>query len=51
MLRDEAFYFYRMGHLPERADNTARLLDVKFPRSRAAHGAASEQDQEYDFYH
>ncbi len=52
MLQDEAFHFYRMGTFLERADNTARLLDVKF---HAVHsdffGAASEQDQEYDFYH
>ena len=45
MLQDEAFHFYRMGSFLERADNTARLLDVKF---HAVHsdffGAASEQD-------
>ena len=52
MLRDEAFYFYRMGTFLERADNTARLLDVKFHAVESDfYGAASEQDQEYDFYH
>lgn len=30
MLRNEAFYFMRLGHFVERADNTARLLDVKY---------------------
>lgn len=30
MLRNEAFYFMRLGHYLERADNTARLLDVKY---------------------
>jgi uncharacterized alpha-E superfamily protein len=30
MLRNEAFYFMRLGHFIERADNTARLLDVKY---------------------
>ncbi|MDH4096388.1 MAG: alpha-E domain-containing protein [Betaproteobacteria bacterium] len=30
MLRDEAFHFMRLGTFLERADNTARLLDVKF---------------------
>ena len=30
MLKDEAFYFIRMGTFLERADNTARLIDVKF---------------------
>ncbi len=52
MLMDEALYFMRLGTFLERADNTARLVDVKF---HAVHsdffGAASEKDQEYDFYH
>ena len=30
MLHDEAFYFIRLGTYLERADNTARLLDVKY---------------------
>lgn len=30
MLRDEAFYFNRLGTFLERADNTARILDVKY---------------------
>lgn len=30
MLKDEAFYFARLGTFLERADNTARILDVKF---------------------
>ena len=30
MLQDEAFHFMRIGSFLERADNTARLLDVKF---------------------
>ncbi|MDE2361935.1 MAG: alpha-E domain-containing protein [Hyphomicrobiales bacterium] len=30
MLRNDAFYFMRLGHFVERADNTARLLDVKY---------------------
>ena len=52
LLQDEAFHFYRMGTFLERADNTARLLDVKFHAVQSDFfGAASEQDQEYDFYH
>jgi len=52
MLQDEAFHFYRMGTFLERADNTARLLDVKFHAVESDfYGAANEQDQEYDFYH
>jgi uncharacterized alpha-E superfamily protein len=30
MLRNEAFWFYRLGAYIERADNTARILDVKY---------------------
>ncbi len=30
MLKDEAFFFIRLGTFLERADNTARILDVKF---------------------
>jgi uncharacterized alpha-E superfamily protein len=30
MLQDEAYHFMRLGSFIERADNTARLLDVKF---------------------
>lgn len=30
MLKDEAFYFARLGTFLERADNTARILDVKY---------------------
>jgi uncharacterized alpha-E superfamily protein len=47
MLKDEAFYFIRLGTFLERSDNTARLLDVKF------HGADGEQltASEMDYYH
>ena len=30
MLRNDAFWFTRLGHYVERADNTARILDVKY---------------------
>ena len=30
MLQDEALYFLRIGTFLERADNTARILDVKY---------------------
>ncbi len=47
MLKDEAFYFIRLGTFLERADNTARLLDVKF------HGADGNllASHDADFYH
>jgi uncharacterized alpha-E superfamily protein len=42
MLKDEAFFFTRLGTFLERADNTARILDVKFheldPASVARNG-------------
>jgi uncharacterized alpha-E superfamily protein len=37
MLKDEALYFIRLGTFLERADNTARILDVKF------HGASGDK--------
>ena len=52
MLMDESLHFMRLGTFLERADNTARLVDVKF------HGGATDfldpgiaKDQEGDFYH
>jgi uncharacterized alpha-E superfamily protein len=52
MLQDEAFNFIRIGSFLERADNTARLLDVKFHAVESDfYGAADERDAEYDFYH
>jgi uncharacterized alpha-E superfamily protein len=52
MLQDEAFHFLRLGTFLERADNTARLVDVKFHAVETDFmGAAHEKDQEYDFYH
>ncbi len=44
MLRDEAFEFIRLGTFLERADNTARILDVKYhvllPSASEVGGAA-----------
>ncbi len=52
MLMDEALYFMRLGIFLERADNTARLVDVKFhAREGDFFGAGSDKNQEYDFYH
>ncbi|HSI53679.1 MAG: alpha-E domain-containing protein [Ramlibacter sp.] len=52
MLMDEALHFMRLGTFLERADNTARLVDVKFHAVQSDFfGAATPQDQEYDFYH
>ncbi|WP_309679552.1 alpha-E domain-containing protein [Polaromonas sp.] len=52
MLQDEAFHFLRLGTFLERADNTARLVDVKFHGFQGDFlGISAEADQEYDFYH
>ena len=53
MLQDEALHFLRIGTFLERADNTARLLDVKFHALAGEYFGAGhvEKDQEYDFYH
>lgn len=56
MLQDEAFHFLRIGSFLERADNTARMLDVKFHAVEsefygAGNGNGATRDQEYDFYH
>ena len=52
MLQDEAFHFLRLGTFLERADNTARLVDVKFHAVETDFmGAADQKEQEYDFYH
>ena len=58
MLKDEAFYFVRLGTFLERADNTARLIDVKYhgledeSKSLNARNADTEAaDQPLDFYH
>jgi uncharacterized alpha-E superfamily protein len=45
LLQDEAFNFIRLGTLLERADNTARILDVKYHVLRDQH-----EDEATDFY-
>ncbi len=52
MLMDEALHFMRLGTFLERADNTARLVDVKFHAANTDFfDPGNEKDQEYDFYH
>lgn len=54
MLQDEAFHFLRLGTFLERADNTARLLDVKFHAlERDYHGTDLNKAglKQFDFYH
>ena len=53
MLQDEALHFIRIGTFLERADNTARLLDVKFHALAGDDSSAWGGDDapEVDFYH
>jgi uncharacterized alpha-E superfamily protein len=54
MLQDEALNFMRVGTFLERADNTARLLDVKFDELTEGldfFGSGSDEAEEGDFYH
>ena len=52
MLQDESAHFLRIGTFLERADNTARLLDVKFHALAGDYyGPGGKQPQEVDFYH
>ena len=50
MLQDEALHFLRIGTFLERADNTARLLDVKFQALTGEDLTDSNEAQEVDFY-
>ncbi|MES2740035.1 MAG: alpha-E domain-containing protein [Pseudomonadota bacterium] len=51
MLKDEAIYFIRLGTFLERADNTARILDVKFHGAKEKEQAGSEVSTQRDFYY
>ncbi len=57
MLKDEALYFIRLGTFLERADNTARLLDVKFHNAQRLSQAEqrdkqrNDPDAQIDFYY
>jgi uncharacterized alpha-E superfamily protein len=57
MLMDEALHFMRLGTFLERADNTARLVDVKFHAMNSDDFGMpmleieGDAQKEYDFYH
>ena len=51
MLKDEAFHFVRLGTFLERADNTARLLDVKFHGADHAAYEHPEDEAQLEFYY
>ncbi len=51
MLQDEALNFIRLGGMLERADNTARILDVKYHVLHAnGNGADAGEEGATDFY-
>lgn len=54
MLQNEAFHFLRLGTFLERADNTARLLDVKFHALESNGGGPRPQEPRshtQEYYH
>jgi len=57
MLQDEALHFIRIGTFLERADNTARLLDVKYhgvvqPGTLYTNARGEDANEQHlDFYH
>lgn len=57
MFKDEAFRFVRLGIFVERADSTARMLDVRFHAIESQEAKTAAQDDEApeqavrDFYH
>ena len=51
MLQDEALHFLQLGTFLERADNTARLIDVKFHAGDDTALVGPAPEQASDFYH
>ena len=52
MLMDEALRFIRVGTFLERANNTARLLEIKFHALACGYfGNATKDSDEVDFHH
>ncbi|WP_036165811.1 alpha-E domain-containing protein [Massilia sp. 9096] len=53
MLNDAALYFIQLGTFLERADSTARLLDVKYHRTRGAAPSSDDHDvlTQREFYY
>ncbi|MES2264602.1 MAG: alpha-E domain-containing protein [Pseudomonadota bacterium] len=49
MLKDDAVHFIRLGTFLERADNTARILDVKFHGARDS--SQGDETAQRDFYY
>ena len=50
MLQDEAFQFIRLGTFLERADNTARILDVRYDELAPTSSGVADGDDNADYY-
>ncbi|MEN9794754.1 MAG: hypothetical protein RJA17_1294 [Pseudomonadota bacterium] len=50
MLKDEAFFFSRIGTFLERADNTARILDIKYVSHATGGASAAVGRNEFYFW-
>lgn len=50
-LHDEAYYFMRLGTYLERADNTARMLDVRFHEAQQDMRGDEDPTHPTDFYY
>ncbi len=50
MMRGEVYDFIQLGSFLERADNTARLLDVKFLAAAESHDEASDPVDEFYYW-
>jgi uncharacterized alpha-E superfamily protein len=48
--RDQPYHFTRLGTFIERADNTARILNVKYAEEAPDNFEEKEQDRETDYY-
>jgi len=48
MLNDAALYFIQLGTFLERADSTARLLDVKYHRTRASFSSSAPSSSDHE---
>ncbi|AKC70628.1 alpha-E domain-containing protein [Pandoraea oxalativorans] len=51
LFQDDAFYLTRLGLFLERADNTARILDVRFHEAVRADKAGPDASHPTDFYY
>ncbi|ALS62064.1 MULTISPECIES: alpha-E domain-containing protein [Pandoraea] len=51
LFQDDAFYFTRLGLFLERADNTARILDVRFHEAVRTDRAGPDASHPTDFYY